>query len=127
MHKTSITHISNEHNDWLRSLSFYKQELNILKERLTEIAGKNTDHSLGPIIEHYQNQFEIQLSNISLLYHSINKNVHDIASEVKQNIASFIDNRLVEQHYKLKEMYNSEEKTIGELRHTFNRFAAEWM
>ena len=127
MHKTSITHIRNEHNDWLRSLEFYKQELNILKGRLVEIAGKNTGHGTGAVIEHYENQFEIQFTNIARLAHAISKNVHDIMVEAKQNSAHFVDVRYAEQHYKLKDMYITEEKTINELRHTFNRFAAEWM
>ena len=42
MNKVSITHINNSHGDWLRSLDFYKQELGVLKGRLTEVAGKNT-------------------------------------------------------------------------------------
>ncbi len=127
MHKTSITHISNEHNDWLRALEFYKQELNILKGRLVEIAGKNTGHGTGAVIEHYENQFEIQQSNIARLNHAIAKNIHDIMAEAKHNSAHYVDVIYVEQHYKLKDMYITEEKTINELRHTFNRFAAEWM
>ena len=127
MHKTSITHLNNEHNDWLRALEFYKTELNILKGRLQEIASKNTGHATGPIIEHYQNQFEIQLNNLSKLVHAINKNLNDISIEVKQNGGGYVDILLIEQHYKLKEMFITEEKTLNELRHTFNRFAAEWM
>jgi hypothetical protein len=38
--KISIKHVSNEHSDWLRALDFYKEELNVLKTRLTEVAGK---------------------------------------------------------------------------------------
>ncbi len=127
MHKTSITHLNNEHSDWLRALGFYKDEINILKERLQEIAGKNTGNGPAAVIEHYQNQFEIQLSNLARLVHSINKNLGDIAAEAQQNKASHVDSTLIEQHYKLKEMFITEEKTVNDLRHTFNRFAAEWM
>jgi len=127
MHKTSITHLTNEHNDWLRALGFYKDELNILTERLQEIASKNNGNNIGPVIEHYENQFEIQLSNLSRLVHAINKNLEDIGVEVKDDTAGYVDTVLMEQHYKLKDRVVTEEKTINELRHTFNRFAAEWM
>jgi hypothetical protein len=127
MHKTSITHLNNEHSDWLRALAFYKDELNILKERLQEIAGKNNGNNIGPVIEHYQNQFEIQLNNLSRLTHNINKNLNDIGVEVKHNDAGYVDSSLVEQYYRLKDMFIAEEKTLNELRHTFNRFAAEWI
>jgi hypothetical protein len=40
MNKISITHVSNAHNRWLRSMEFYKQEIDILKGMLAEIAGR---------------------------------------------------------------------------------------
>ncbi len=54
--QTSIKHLTNEHNDWLRGLSFYKDELQILKNRLTEIGGKNTGSEAVSMLNHYENQ-----------------------------------------------------------------------
>jgi len=124
--KTSITHLDNEHNDWLRSLDFYKTELGILKDRLTEVAGKNTDKEVGINAEHFENQLKIQISNIDTLSHNINENLSKVSKQ-SQTHAAHIDKGLLTQHYNLREQYISEEKTLNQLRHDFNRFAAKWM
>lgn len=42
MSNINIKHIKNLHNDWLRGLEFYKQEIEILQNRLDEITADNT-------------------------------------------------------------------------------------
>jgi len=127
MEKVSITHLSNAHNDWLRGLDFYKGEIKILKKRLTEIAGKNTDPELMKDVEHFENQFDIQAENIQRLAHDIKANVKVAAVETKTASAGYIDGHLFDQHSDLEQRYISEEKTINELRHSFNEFASYWM
>ena len=127
MKRISITHINNAHNDWLRALDFYKQEIAILKGRLTEIAGKNTGAEVMPKIEHYENQFIVQRDNIDRLIHDTGLNVASAGKEAQDSSAGYIDATLVIQHTILQERYRQEEKIINELRHEFNQFAAEWM
>jgi len=126
MQKISIKHISNEHNDWLRALDFYKQEIRTLKGRLTEIAGKNTGQEAAAGIEHYENQFAIQSANIDELAHKVRENVHGISVQAGP-MHPYVDVSLAAQHDALRDEYAAEEKTINELRHAFNRFAAVWM
>ncbi|MCD6012616.1 MAG: hypothetical protein K0Q79_2478 [Flavipsychrobacter sp.] len=127
MEKVSITHMSNAHTDWLRGLDFYKQELGILKNRLTEIAGKNTNREVMKEVEHYENQFEIQAENIHKLKHDIKYNVKVAGREAQNSGAGYIDGYLLDQHFYLGERYDSEEKTISELRQSFNQFASTYM
>ena len=115
------------HTDWLRGLDFYKQEIKILKNRLTEIAGKNTHPDVMKEVEHYENQFEIQAENIHRLSHDIKSNVKIAGVEVRNSGAGYIDGMLLDKHVDLGEKYVSEEKTINELRHSFNEFASVWM
>ncbi len=122
----SIKHLTNEHNDWLRGLDFYKQELTILKERLTEIAGKNTGSDVSSMAEHFENQFKLQVTNMDQLRHNINENLQAIAEEAQGN-AGHVAEALVTTHSSLKEQYTRLEEVIIELRHDFNRFAAKWM
>lgn len=124
MEKVSISHMSNAHTDWLRGLDFYKEELGILKNRLTEIAGKNTNREVMKEVEHFENQFDIQAENIHKLNHDIKNNVKLASREAHNSGAGYIDGYLLEQHVYLGERYVSEEKTIGELRQSFNRFAS---
>ena len=127
MNKISITHISNAHNRWLRSLEFYKQEINILKNMLTEIAKKNTGESVMKEVEHYENQFKLQTENIDRLSHDIRANISKIEKQAEASTAGYIDSSLLSQHNALEEKFETEETIINELRGAFHHFASEWM
>jgi hypothetical protein len=127
MQKISIKHMGNTHHEWLRALDFYKQELHILKGRLTEIAGKNTAINVAKEIDHFENQFLIQEENIDKLRSYIHRNLANTRIELQKSHAGYIDADLMEQHESIQDHFMSEEKTINELRREFNRFAAEWM
>jgi hypothetical protein len=127
MNKVSITHVSNEHSDWLRSLDFYKQEIGILKTRLTEIAGKNSHIDVLKQVEHFENQFKVQTDNTQRLMHDIKHNLKSVAKEAEVAKAGYIDGVLLAEHNTLGQKYETEQKIINELRHSFNQFSAEWM
>lgn len=127
MDKISITHLNNAHSDWLRGLDFYKEEIKILKDRLTEVASKNSHPDVLKQVEHYENQFDIQSENIHRLRHDIKSNLKVAAEETKASSAGYIDGTLLSAHTTLGQKFESEEKTVNELRQEFNQFAAEWM
>ncbi len=127
MDKISVTHLSNAHNGWLRSLEFYKQELGILQDQLTEVAKKNSAVHVMKEVEHYENQFKIQIENIHRLKHDIKHNLTITGKEAKAAPAGYIDGVLVSAHDSLGQTCETEEKIINELRHSFQKFAAEWM
>jgi hypothetical protein len=126
MKQINIKHISNLHNDALRGLDFYEQELTILKGRLEEIAGGNTNDEAAIGVEHFQNQFIIQQERIDELRHALHENHKRIESELLQT-AGFAEQDAVAANEDLYEQYVTEEKLFNELRHEFNRFAAKWM
>ncbi len=125
--KISITHLSNAHNSWLRSLDFYKHEIGILRGLLTEVAQKNTGAPVMKEVEHYENQFTIQVDNIDRLAHDIKVNLDNAGKAVQGSSAGYIDGGIVDQHSLLGDQCATEEKIINELRHSFQRFASEWM
>ncbi len=127
MEKISITHMSNAHSDWLRGLDFYKEEITILKNRLTQVAGKNSHPEVMKQVEHYENQFEIQSENIHKLKHDIKSNIKITATEAKVSTAGYIDGVLLSHHFNLGQKFETEQKTVQELRQEFNQFAAEYM
>jgi len=126
MKEINIKHISNLHNDALRGLDFYKQEIGILKKRLEEIASDNTGREVAESIEHFQNQFLIQINNIDDLKHRINENIKAIENQVK-NSAGFVDQKSADENAGLYDQYLTEEKFINDIRQDFNRFASKWM
>lgn len=126
MKKVNIRHWQSSHNDWLRALGFYKGELELLQERLTDIAGRNTHAEVLQKVGHFESQFLIQRNNIEEMVHDIRANLNKIATEVDLNIG-FVDEALIARMGKLKEFFIEEEKAIQQLRHAFNLFCAEWM
>ena len=115
MNKISVTHISNEHSDWLRNLDFYKQEIGILKGRLTEIAGKNTHADVLKQVEHFENQFTVQTDNTERLMHDIKHNIKVVAKEAEAAKAGYVDGELLTQHRTLGQQYETEQKIVNEL------------
>ena len=55
-----IMQLHSEHKEWLNKLSFYKDDLAVLQNRLDDIAGKNSDKDMLAVVEKYQNQLTIQ-------------------------------------------------------------------
>jgi len=126
MKQINIKHVTNLHSDCLRGLSFYDQELTILQQRLEEIAAANTHKEVLEKIEHFQNQFIIHRNYIDELTYSLHANLNDVESEIVST-AGFIAEDTCNDNENLYRRYIDEEKVFNELRHEFNRFAADWM
>lgn len=125
--RISVNYLDNTHNDCLRALDFYKHEIDILKGRLTEVAGKNTNKEVLHKAERFENQLSIQRNNIDSLKHDIHHNLQQIKDELSTQKAGYIDAILHTQHNNLYAKFKMEERIINELRHDFNDFAAGWM
>lgn len=124
--RTNIRHWHSLHNDWLRALKFYKEELVILGDRLTEIAGKNTGTEIGAQVEHYQNSFILYRNNIEELEYAIHSNLGMIASEIAKQ-SGFVSSGLLAELENESQVFQEQEKVINDLRHDFNLFSAKWM
>jgi len=126
MSYTNAANLSAEHTEWLGKLDFYEKELGILKERLTEIAGKNSSFEARAGIEHFQNQFIVQQNNIDELKHAVKENMHLAFEEVKEH-AGHIGSGTVSEYKIIDDAVRSFEKVVNELRHEFNLYLAKWM
>lgn len=81
-----LTHISNvraEHSSWLRGIEFYNDEMRIMQHRLEEVSSKNTDIEVKAQVEHYQNQFMVQETNLNHMKHDINNHVKHMESDIE--------------------------------------------
>ena len=52
-----ISDLHFEHMVWVNQLKFFKDELEILKNRLGEVSIRNTKMEVKAQVEHFQNQF----------------------------------------------------------------------
>jgi len=126
MKQINIKHIASLHTNTLDSLNFYEQEIKILKERLEEIASKNTGHEVSQGIEHFQNEFIIHGEKVDELKHAFHSNLRTIEAEILETTAYAAEDSL-EDNRQLYNEYLMEETLLNELRHEFLRFAAKWM
>lgn len=127
MNRENISAMSDEHSSWLSALDFYRDELGILKERLTEVAGKNNQKEIGADIEHYENQVKVQGEQLDVLHHDIHQILAKAAQQAQANSAGYIDAGLIKAHDLEKGKFEATEKAINGLRKDFHRFAAKWM
>ena len=126
MSYTNASNLGVQHNEWLRKLEFYKEDLDILEKRLLEVSDKNTSTEARAGIEHFQNQFMIQRKNISELKHVIKRHTHQVFEDVKEH-AGRVELIQIGDHQKIDEDVTLFEKTINELRQEFNLFLTKWM
>jgi hypothetical protein len=126
MSYTATSHCGNEHEQWLKSISFYDDDLDVLENRLTEIVKKNNGQEVMTGVEHFQNQFMIQRNNISDLKHNIKKHAGNVAADAQIH-AGKMDEFFVDEHGNLKSEVDSFEKVMNDLRHEFSLFLAKWM
>jgi hypothetical protein len=126
MSHTSVSHLSNEHNDWLRALEFYDKEIDIMETRLAEVALKNNSQDAMKGVEHFQNQFIIQRNNIDELQHNIKINLQQIAHQA-MTMAGHVEIFSLDEHESMREDFMGFEKIVLDLRHEFNHFLSKWM
>lgn len=126
MSYTSITKMENLHDEALRGLSFYKEDLDILEKRLVEVAAKNSSFEARQDIEHFQNQFLVQQNNISALKHKIKGHVHELSVQSSTH-GGRVETEKLGIEKELADEYQDLEKVINEMRHEFNRFLSKWM
>lgn len=125
-HKTFIYDQHQENQDWLKRLDFYKEEINILKERLDEVTSKNNQLDFLKGVEHFQNQLFIQRNNIDQVAHDIKMNEKQLVAEIQHNPIA-VDHRKVENHDAESDFMVFFEKNFADLRTEFNQFLAKWM
>lgn len=123
----NIRHWNSTHHDWLRALRFYREEILILRQRLTEVASRNDAREVMAEIEHYENQFILHTEVIDNLLHDIRENIAASRRELEKRNGFGKNSGLPEKLQELQQQYSTEEKLVMELRQPFNRFCSEWM
>lgn len=71
------TALISECKDWYNVLASYSEKMNKLKKELYFFAPGKTNHDILVGIEHFHNQFHIQLINIHDLKHEIKHHIHE--------------------------------------------------
>ncbi len=109
-HRTLI----DECQKWYEILANYREKLNKLKTELYFFAPGKTDHDVLAEIEHYHNQFHIQLINIHDLKHEIRHHIQE--AERHPNFGHRIP------HHHLKEKLDMLVADLEKLDQDFHQF-----
>lgn len=126
MSYTTITRIGTDHTIWQKGFGFYKDELEIMEARLSEIAEKNSSFEVRQGVEHFQNQFIVQRNNIDELKHEVNLYVEKLGKDAHLH-GGRMESFMINEHADLHEKYENFERVMNILRHEFNEFLSKWM
>ena len=116
-----ISQLSGECNTWRDSLRSCRDDLNQLKKQLQQTAAQNLTRDQLHDVEHYHNQFHIQLINVHDLKQSIKSHDRRVQFETATNSGQLAEDTIAE-HERLFEEFQSLDSTIKNLREEFGDF-----
>lgn len=126
MEKGKVFEQHAENKEFIGKLTFYKDEIQILQNRLDEVAAKNNQLECMKEVEHFQNQLIIQKNNIDEIKHKVVLDEDRLVKEIEKNEVA-IDHRSIDFHAEEKEDVETFERVFNELRKEINLFFTKWM
>lgn len=119
--KDTLSHLHIMCEDWKRDLMFFKSELLILRNRLTEVASKNTGHDVLVQIEHFENKFHILGIHIDEMLHDVNLKNQSILSEAAEK-PNYINVKMKETDEQLDELLHDTSGDFYQTKKDFYKF-----
>ena len=115
----SHTHQHREHNEWLKTLDFFQDEIKIFQNELVRVAAAHPDlPSIFEHVEEYRSLFLKKLEKIDGLRHQISLHEHLLAAKKNTTLPELTD------HGKVREQMMETEANFEKLRTNFRRFAS---
>jgi len=113
--QTTENNLKEQSTIWLETLVSYRSRINNLKDELYYFAPGKEDIDVRKGIDHFHNQFHIQLVNI-----------HDLKHDVKRHITELNNNVVyaVTDHSKLEDQVNHMVAYLNNLEDEFKTFTA---
>jgi len=121
MVQTEISQLASECKEWRQILRNYREEFQTSKKSLQEICKKSLTKDQLVQIEHFDNQFHIQLINIHDLKHAIKG--HEMRID-RETSGGDIGEASYKAHEELLNEFLSLENSLQELRSEFGDFIA---
>lgn len=119
MVQTDVSQLSSEAAEWHQTLRNYREEFQSSKKTLQEICRKSLTKDQLLQVEHFDNQFHIQLINIHDLKHAIKNHERSVQFE---SSTSEISSKSYSDHEALLDQYLNLENMLQELRNEFKNF-----
>ena len=119
MVQTDVSQLSAECTEWRQILRNYKEEFNENKKLLQELCRKNLPKNDYQLVEHFDNQFHIQLINI----HDLKQSIKNHEKKIQFKAANLADENYAEHEILLADFLNLE-NMLQELRNEFKQFVS---
>ncbi|MEP6616135.1 MAG: hypothetical protein ABJA57_06125 [Ginsengibacter sp.] len=113
-----------ENKTWGRSLDFFKQENNLLKNRLSIIVDNKEDKEFLIVAEFFQSQFILKDQFIDDLKNDVKHHEKYIVENFNNVI---LLNTILKKQEKLRNEIGFFEKDFSSLRHQFNKSIAQFL
>jgi predicted oxidoreductase len=120
MVQTDISQLSAESAEWRQILRNHRLELNDFKKALQETCKNSLTKEQLLEVEHYDNQFHIQLINIHDLKHEIKNHDRKVQYELSKN--EYVSGETFSEHERLLDEFLNLENTLQQLRNEFKDF-----
>jgi hypothetical protein len=121
MVQTDISQLATEASEWHQILRNYREEFQLCKKSLQEICRKNLSKDQLLEVEHFDNQFHIQLINIHDVKLAIKSHERAVNFETQHGD---ISEKTYSDHEQLLDRFLSLENTLQELRDEFRNFVS---
>ena len=122
MVETDISQLSGECNTWRAALRNYRETFGQLKNQLQEVARDLHQQDSLKEVEHFHNQFHIQLINIHDLKQAIKTHEREVETESAQGRLS---DTTYAKHEILNEEFQALERTLEKLKSDFSGFTRQ--
>ncbi len=126
MEQKYVYDLHSDHKEWLNKVNFYKDDLRIMRHRLSEILLKNSSIEVRAMAEHFQNQYILQDERADILRHDVNNAMNLLEVSINFNPTA-VDHRKVNSDVNLRDAVETYERIFNELRKDSINFFARWM
>lgn len=120
MVQTDLSQLLAESTDWRQILRNYREEFNDAKKALQTFCRQNLNRQQLQEVEHFHNQFHIQLINI----HDLKQEIKSHEKKLQAGNSDNLSDEVYAHHEHLLDEFVTLENTLQELRLEFRSFTS---
>lgn len=125
-HKVSLHSLYDAYTAHIRSLDFYKEELQYLELRLGNIVNANTAQEILSQAEHFQNVFLITANNVAELRSRIQHSLQHVEETIKLKPTHADEKTINDLGIYSRELHDLETR-FSAMKLEFNKFLAKYL
>ncbi len=121
----SIRELHFDHELWLIEMAFWKQEIEVLDKYLAAVNSSYSDTTVRAEVEHFQNQFIIQLNFINSLKNDV-KAQENLISLLEKDISNKkLQQKKSDDEYDIRDRMLTNQKLYIELKQSFKQWLSK--